>query len=318
MRRLRPGLICLVCLGLLLGVDQAHGALAFKGEAQVAGDYITLSHLADLPPEVAQKCGAAPVWSAPPPGEVYTLTQEFLRHRLGELGLLDFLEGAALPAAIQVRQTGVPLKGEEVAAVFRRYIQEHSPYPPTNLSIEVSPLKEVVLLPNSQVSLAPVPPRSDKLMGEVTLEMIIMHQGQPFKRLKVSGMVRLKRLVVCASRPLRPQNTIGPEDVQVLPREVMGNADDFFISADQVVGHILAKGVGPQEIITTRHLSNQPIIKRGDNVTVVLDQDGLEVSTRGVAQEQGYPGKTIRLVNPKSKKEIQGLVLDAKTVKVQL
>jgi flagella basal body P-ring formation protein FlgA len=318
MRRLRPGLICLVCLGLLLGVDQAHGGLAFKGEAQVAGDYITLSHLADLPPEVAQKCGAAPVWSAPPPGEVYTLTQEFLRHRLGELGLLDFLEGAALPAAIQVRQTGVPLKGEEVAAVFRRYIQEHSPYPPTNLSIEVSPLKEVVLLPNSQVSLAPVPPRSDKLMGEVTLEMIIMHQGQPFKRLKVSGMVRLKRLVVCASRPLRPQNTIGPEDVQVLPREVMGNADDFFISADQVVGHILAKGVGPQEIITTRHLSNQPIIKRGDNVTVVLDQDGLEVSTRGVAQEQGYPGKTIRLVNPKSKKEIQGLVLDAKTVKVQL
>jgi flagella basal body P-ring formation protein FlgA len=318
MRRLRFGLICLVCLGLLLGVDQAHGALAFKGEAQVAGDYITLAHLADLPPEVAQKCGSAPVWSAPPPGEVYTLTQEFLRHRLGEMGLLNFLESADLPAAIQVRQTGAPLKGEEVAAVFRRYIQEHSPYPPNNLSIEVSPLKEVVILPDSLVSLAPVPPRNDKLLGDVTLEMVIMHQGQPFKRLKVSGIVRLKRLVVCATRPLRPQNTIGPEDVQVLPREVTGNADDFFISKDQVVGHILAKAVGPQEILTTRHLSNQPIIKRGDNVTVVLDQDGLEVSTKGVAQEQGYPGKTIRLLNPKSKKEIQGLVLDAKTVKVQL
>jgi flagella basal body P-ring formation protein FlgA len=268
---------------------------------------------------LAQKCGAAPVWSAPPPGEVYTLTQEFLKYRLGELGLTSFLEGTALPAAIQVRQTGVLLKGEDVAAAFRRYVQEHSPYPPNNLSIEVFPLKDAVILPDPQVSLTAVPTRNDKLLGDVTLEMVVLHQGQPLKRLKVSGMVRLKRLVVCATRPLRPQNAIAPEDIQVLPREVTGlNADDFFISAEQVVGHILAKSVGPQEIITTRHLSNQPVIKRGDNVTVVLDQDGLEVSTKGVAQEQGYLGKTIRLLNPKSKKEIQGLVVNAKTVKVQL
>ncbi len=318
MRRLRFSLIWLILTGLLLAVDQAYGALAFKGEAQVAGDYITLGNLADLPPELAQKCGSAPVWSAPPPGEVYTLTQEFLKYRLSELGLLDFLEGASLPAAIQVRQTGVPLKGEDVTAAFRRYIQEHSPYPPANLTIEVAPLKEVVILPSAQVSLAPVPPHNEKLMGEITLEIVIMHQGQPLKRFKVSGMVRLKRLVVCATRPLQPQNIIAPGDVQVVSREVTGNADDFFISTEQVVGHILAKSVGPQEILTTRHLSNQPIIKRGDNVTVVLDQDGLEISTKGVAQEQGYAGKTIRLVNPKSKKEIQGLVLDAKTVKVQL
>ena len=305
-------------MGLLLGVDQAHGALTFKGEAQVAGDYITLSHLADLPPELAQKCGSAPVWSAPPPGEVYTLTQEFLKFRLGELGLLEFLEGASLPAAIQVRQTGVPLKGEDVAATFQRYIQERSPYPPNNFVIEVSPLKEMIILPDAQVSLAPVPPRNDKLMGDVTLEMVIMHQGQPLKRLKVSGIVRLRRIVVCATKPLQAQSTIGPGDVQLVARDVMGNIDDFFISTEQVVNHILAKNVGPQEIITTRHLSNQPIIKRGDNVNVVLDQDGMEISTKGVAQEQGYPGKSIRLVNPKSKKEIQELVLDAKTVKVTL
>jgi flagellar basal body P-ring formation protein FlgA len=318
MRRLRFSLIGLALLGLLLGVDQAQGALAFKGEAQVAGDYITLTDLADLPPEVAQRCGAVPIWSAPPPGEVYTLTQEFLKYRLEQIGVLDLLEGTALPAAIQVRQTGVLLNGDSVATAFRTYIQQHSPYPPNNLSIEVVPLKDVVILPDAQVSLAPVPPHNGKLMGDVTLELVIMHQGQPLKRLKVSGLVRLKRMVVCATRPLQPQAIIAPGDVQVVSREVAGKADDFFISTEQVVGHFLAKSVGPQEILTTRHLSNQPIIKRGDSVTVVLDQDGMEISTKGVAQEQGYAGKTIRLVNPKSKKEIQGLVLDAKTVKVQL
>jgi flagella basal body P-ring formation protein FlgA len=319
MRRLKLSVTWLVFVVLLFGVDQAYGALTFRSEAQVAGEYITLSNLADLPQELAQKCGGAPVWSAPPPGEVYTLTQEFLKYRLQELGLSEFLEGAVMPVAILVRQTGVLLKGEEVAAVFQRYIQDHNPYPPKNLSIEVFPLKEAVILPDSQVTLAPVPPKNDKFLGEVTLEMVISHQSQPIKRLKVSGMVRLKRQVVCANRPLRINDTIGPDDLQILFREVTGlNVDDFFTSPEHVAGQILAKSVGPQEIITTRHLSHQPVIKRGDKVNVILDQDGLEISSKGVAQEQGQLGKTIRLINPKSKKEFQGLVLDAKTVKVQI
>jgi len=319
MRRLRFGVFWLVAAGLLFGVNQAHGGLTVKSQAEVSGEYITLSHLAELPQDLSQKCGAAPIWSAPPPGEVYTLTQEFLKHRLEQLGLMDLFEGTAWPAAIQVRQSGMPLNGEEVMAAFRRYIQEHSPYPPGNLSIEVFPLKETVVIPDHKVALSFMASRHDKFLGDVTLDLAILHQGQPLKRLKVSGVVRLKRQVVCATRPLRAQAPIGPEDVQVAPREMTGlNVDDFYTSTEQVVGRILAKSAGPQEIITTRHLSSQPVIKRGDNVTVVLDQDGLEISTKGVAQEQGHPGKTIRLVNPKSKKEFQGLVVDAKTVKVQL
>jgi len=319
MRRLRLGILWLVVAGLLLGVNPAHGALTVKSQAEASGEYITLSALAELPPDLSQKCGSAPIWSAPPPGEVYTLTQEFLKYRLEQMGLMHLFEGTSWPAAIQVRQSGVPLKGEEVVTAFRRYIQEHSPYPPNNLNIEVFPLKEMVVIPDPQVTLSFVAPRSDKFLGDVTLEMAILHQGQPLKRLRVSGVVRLKRQVVCATRPLRAQTMIGPEDVQVVSREVTGlNVDDFYISSDQVVGRILARSAGPQEIITTRHLSSQPIIKRGDNVNVVLDQGGLEIATKGVAQEQGHPGKTIRLINPKSKKEFQGLVVDAKTVKVQL
>jgi flagella basal body P-ring formation protein FlgA len=228
-------------------------------------------------------------------------------------------KGRSCPWPSRCGKQEFSLKGEEVAAVFQRYIQDHNPYPPKNLSIEVYPLKDAVILPDLQVTLSPLPPKNDKFLGEVTLEMVIAHQGQPIKRLKVVGMVRLKRQVVCATRPLRINDTIGPGDIQVLSREVTGlNADDFFVSPDQVVGHMLAKSIGPQEIITTRHLSHQPVIKRGDNVNVVLDQDGLEISSKGVAQEQGQLGKTIRLVNPKSKKEFQGLVLNAKTVKVTL
>lgn len=316
---LRYRFIWLMLVMLVFAAGQAHGSFTFKSEVQVAGDYITLGHLADLPPELAPKCGAALVWTAPPPGQVYTLTQEFLQYRLDQMGLTALLEGQTPPSAIQVRQTGVLLAGEDVAAAFRRYVLENSHYPAGSLRIEVFPLEEPVILPEAKVALEPLPPKNGRLIGDVTLEVVLLHQGQPLKRLKVGGKVRLERQVVCALRPLRPQDTISPGDVQVLRREVTNlNANDFFTATEQVVGRILARGLGPQEIITSSHLSSKPIIKRGEEVNVLLEQDGLEIATKGVAKEEGYPGKAIRLLNPKSKKEFQGLVVDAKTVKVKL
>jgi flagella basal body P-ring formation protein FlgA len=93
---------------------------------------------------------------------------------------------------------------------------------------------------------------------------------------------------------------------------------DIFTSEKQVLGHTLSKGLGPQEILTTRHMDHKPVIKRGEEVTVVLDQNGLVITTRGVTREDGYLGRHVRVRNAKSKKEFQAEVVDARTVKVIL
>jgi len=313
-------------LGLLLGAtampvwgESPAPSLAFRSDAGAAGDYITLGDLMDLPPELAQRYGQALIWSAPPPGQIYTLTREFLEYRLRLLGLKEILPLENLPPAIQVRQTGVLLELEEVAAAFRRYIQEHSQVPKSDLRIQVYPLAEPCLLPDNRVALEMLPPRQGKLLGEVTLEMVVLRQGQPLKRLKVTGMVRLERQVVCAVKPLAPQEVVKPGDVEVCRRDVTElNFQDFFTSVDQVMGRTLARKVSPQEILTSQHLSNHPLIKKGDEVTVVLEQDGMTITTKGVAREEGHQGRAIRMLNPKSNKEFQAQVLDAKTVQVKL
>ena len=315
--------VVLMVLAAPAGVDAADPVPApqvpFRAEAQVAGDYITLSHLADLTPDLQQKCGQALVWTAPPPGQVYTLTKEFLEYRLGQLGLEAMLATSTLPAAIQVRQTGVLLSQEEVAGAYQRYVKERSQWPAANLRLQVFPLEDPVILPDNQVTLEVLPPKAGRLLGEVALEMVVMKQGQPLKRFKVSGKVCLERQVVCAVRPLRPQDVIQAGDIQLLKREI-GDAgmNDFFVTPDQLVGQTVAKPVGPQEIITNRHLSQAPVIKRGEEVTVILDHAGLTVSTKGLAREEGFLGRSIRMLNPKSNKEFTAQVVDAKTVKVKL
>jgi flagella basal body P-ring formation protein FlgA len=292
--------------------------VTFRPEAEVAGDYITLGHLAELPPELAGTWGQAPIWGAPSPGQSYTLTGEFLRYRLTRLGLGELAQ-EELPAAITVRQTGKALPPEEVAQALTRYLREHSPFPEKQLRLQVYPLEEPVVLPEGPVTLEVVPPKGGRLLGDLTLELAVLKEGRPLKRVKVSARVTLEREVVCAARPLPPQHLLTPGDVVLARREVSpGPGQDHFTAVDQVVGRILARPLAPGEVLTPRHLSQQPLIQKGEEVTVLLEEGGLEIRTKGVAQEPGFPGKAIRLLNPRSKKEFQALVVDAKTVRVIL
>lgn len=312
------GILCLALMWANLAQAADPGAVKFRAEAQVAGEYITLGDLADLPPELAGSLGQAPVWSAPPPGRSYTLTGEFLRYRLTQMGLAE-LAAAELPPAISIRQAGKALPPEEVAKAIQRYLKEHSPYPEKNLRLTVYPLEEAVLLPEGPYTLEVVPPKNGRLLGELTLELALVQEGRPLKRFKAAGRVSLEMEVVCATRPLMPPQVLTAPDVSLLRREVTTlNPQDFFTAPAQVVGRTLARPLGPREILTPRHLSQQPLIQKGEEVTVLLMDGGLEIRTKGVAQEPGFPGKAIRLLNPKSKKEFQAQVVDHKTVRVIL
>ena len=325
MRFLGRLLILAAIMVLAFSVSEAWGKegkapLQFKAEAAAAGEYITLNNLVELPPDLAQRYGQALVWSAPPPGQFFTLTREFLTYRLTQMGLAGLLEKANLPAAIQVGQNGIILKINEIETAYRQYIQKQNPWPASELRIQIYPQEEPVLLPDNQISLKVLPPKGqERLLGEVTLEMAVLKNGRLLNKFKVHGKVCLEQTVVCTARLLPVQTVIGPKDVHLARRDVTNLTQrDVFTSLKQVIGHLVSKGVGPQEILTSRHLDHKPIMKRGEEVTVVLDQKGLVISTKGIIREDGYLGRTVRVRNLKSKKEFQAEVMDAKTVKVVL
>lgn len=295
-------------------------AWQFRSEAAAAGEYVTLANLADLPPVMAQEYGQALIWSAPPPGQIYTLTRDFLEYRLKQMGLTEVIKGVSLPPAIQVRQTGIILPVEEVANAFQHYVQEHCHWAGSDLRVQVSPLEEPVLLPDRHYTLQVLPPKGqERFLGDVNLEMVVLRQDRQLKRFKVFGKVSLEIQVVCAATQLSPHTTLSASEVHLARRNVTNlQQREMFTSVKQVVGRVLARPVGPEEIITDKHLSHAPIIKRGQEVTVILDQDGLMISTKAKADEEGYLGRVIRMKNSKTKKVFQAEVVDARTVKVKL
>ncbi len=325
MRFLGRLLILTALMVLVLSVSEAlpeedQPFWQFRPDAAAAGEYITLNDIAKLPPDLSQKYGQALIWSAPPPGQLFTLTREFLKYRLGQLGLAEVLKDGEMPPAIQVRQTGIILRSDEIEAVFKQYVQNQNPWPASDLSIQIYPQDEPILLADRKFTLEVLPPKgTERLLGDVTLEMAILREGRPLKRFKVCAKVILEQKVVCATRQLSPQTAITAADVRLVRRDVTNLSQrDIFTSEKQVIGQMLGKGASPQEMLTSRHLSHTPLIKRGEEVAVVLDQNGLVITTRGITKEDGYLGRQVRVVNSRSKKEFQAEVMDAKTVKVVL
>ena len=60
------------------------------------------------------------------------------------------------------------------------------------------------------------------------------------------------------------------------------------------------------------------VVKRGDPVAIVLQEDGLSISTSGVARDSGALGDEIRVHRDGSPTDLSAIVLDERTVQLEL
>lgn len=70
-------------------------------------------------------------------------------------------------------------------------------------------------------------------------------------------------------------------------------------------------------VLQPRHVRRRPVVLRNQTVMAVVRHKSLLVKLPVLALEDGAPGESIRLRNPKSYKELHGTVLNGETVAVK-
>ena len=60
------------------------------------------------------------------------------------------------------------------------------------------------------------------------------------------------------------------------------------------------------QFLASTAIQKSPVIRRGDAVTILIESEGLQLSTRGTAQEAGYLNTPVRVLTNKSKRELTG------------
>ncbi|MCX6863889.1 MAG: flagellar basal body P-ring formation chaperone FlgA, partial [Verrucomicrobia bacterium] len=80
----------------------------------------------------------------------------------------------------------------------------------------------------------------------------------------------------------------------------------------------LAEGLAPGQAFSDRTLRLKTVVFRGHRVDARIQAGTLEITTKVEALEDGYPGQSIRVRNPLSKREFRGVVQGEDSVLVPL
>jgi flagella basal body P-ring formation protein FlgA len=59
-----------------------------------------------------------------------------------------------------------------------------------------------------------------------------------------------------------------------------------------------------------------PLVKKGDRVTLLVENDHFKITSIGEVKEEGRAGDRIKVTNMSSKREVYGKVLDGHTLLV--
>ena len=137
-------------------------------------------------------------------------------------------------------------------------------------------------------------------------------------RIFMRAQVKLFTSVVVSKHPLNRGQIIQENDIQLTRTELTGRQSAYLSSIDQAVGFEVNRRVKAGDIISVNNLSKPVLIKKGDAVTILAKNEGFQISMKGIASMAGSKGDKIKVKNIKTKKVVQGIIIDAQTVKVAL
>ena len=89
-------------------------------------------------------------------------------------------------------------------------------------------------------------------------------------------------------------------------------------SGSDLKGYELGVNLRENSVLKWSHLTKVALVKKGEIVDVFASGNGIYISMKGMALENGVEGGVVKVRNLSSEKEFQAKVLNEKSVKVQL
>jgi len=189
-----------------------------------------------------------------------------------------------------------------------------------NLNMEVKVrnigFKGDVTIPPGNVSYDVVVPDQWSGWGKVNLALIIRVNESVVRNVSVPVEVEALTEMAVAVRPLERGEIVGESDVVMQKRDIASAPGKICRSLDDVIGKRLKIAMRGNLPVRSDYLERVPLIKSGQAVTIVAENDMMRITAMGKAKNSGAEGDLITVQNLTSMKDIPARVMDSNSVKV--
>jgi flagellar basal body P-ring formation protein FlgA len=124
--------------------------------------------------------------------------------------------------------------------------------------------------------------------------------------------------VLVTNRPLGLGHVITADDIALISQDQARLRQDTLSDPSQVIGQVVARPLNAGAPLTTHHIQQATVVKRGEQVTIRAGSRHFAVEAPGKALADGTPGSRIRVENLRSKRIVEGVVGPDRVIDVAL
>lgn len=176
----------------------------------------------------------------------------------------------------------------------------------------LDPLK----LPEGAVEYEVIAPQQWEGWGNASLAVVVRQKERVVRNIPVRIDVEALAEMVITLHQIEHGDLVSAADVVLQKREITQNSHLAARTAAEVVGKKTRTTLKANQPVRTDQVERVPLVKSGQMVTIVAENEVLKVSAPGKARSSGAEGDTIRVQNLTSLKEIPARVISATTVQV--
>jgi flagella basal body P-ring formation protein FlgA len=302
-----------------LTAANAAGVLTFANQAEVTVAKVTLKDLvgnADgLDADFSRRLAGVKVTVAPRMGRTSIVKGSRVRTLLAQAKPPRDMS-VLIPSEVNISRASQRVTTSDISKTFQKALEERMGRKNADFELHsVNAGRDLVLPAGRLETQVHFLGRARKGLIAAKIEFLV--NGSQAAKRRVTGKVDLYAKVVVAKMGMARRHVLEPEDVEVVRMRLNDIHGAVASYPDEVVGLRTRVPVAMGEVLMLTRLERAPLIRRGDIVSMIYTSGTLKVTAKGRAQQTGYKGGNIKLLNMASKREVYGKVLDSGTVLVK-
>lgn len=256
--------------------------------------------------------------SAPAPGQTISLTrvqvQDLLQKHAPDLVGTNWTGSAQ----VRIDRRSRSLDETEFKALLTDTLQSESVKDKGELELRLSRPWNSLVVPDEPLTVRIMDLPATGVGANFFVRLELLAGDELVSKIQIALQARVWREVPVAQATLKRGQGLRDAEVALERRDVLVMRDALSAAALTDGSLELIESIQPGQPLLSRSVRIRPVILRGNMVDGLVQDGAMMISLKVEALEDGLPGQTVRVRNPKTKREFSGKVQNEQTILIVL
>jgi flagella basal body P-ring formation protein FlgA len=268
----------------------------------------------DLFENLSESKASRVIGNAPQPGQDLILEANLLRRVAIALDIS--WRPVSLDNSITIRRSATLITAKTLESVIKDGLIREGLDGEFNLKI-TGGISDIIL-PHDQPGTVDIHSlRFDSARDIFEITLVAPSIDNPMSQSTLTGHIERLITIPVLNTSLTSGMIIGERDIDYINIKSAELQKDYLLNSDDIIGLTPRRVINAGKPIRTIDIQSPVLVKRGDNVSIVLTTSELELSAQGRSLQNGAKGDLVKVVNVNSNMSIEAIVTGDKVVSVR-